>query len=71
MKKAIKYAAIAGGLYVLYMLMTQKKGVVTVGPLQQYPAAWDTYWNTQNQDLTDAQKQSIQNEIAKGNIKFT
>lgn len=70
MKKALKYGAIAAGLYVLYQLMTQKKGVVTVGPLQQYPAAWDTYWNTQNPDLTDTQKQSIEKEVAKGNIKY-
>lgn len=70
MKNALKYGAIAAGLYVVYMLMTQKKGVVTVGPLQQYPAAWDAYWNTQNADLTEAQKQSIQAEIVKGNVKY-
>lgn len=70
MKKAIKYAAIAAGLYVVYMLSTQKKGVVTVGALQQYPAAWDDYWKTQKTSISDSQKEAIQNEIVKGNIKY-
>lgn len=70
MKKALKYGAIAAGLFVVYQLMTQRKGVVTVEPLQQYPAAWDEYWKTQTTSITDSQKQAIQNQIALGNIKF-
>lgn len=69
MQNAIKYGLICGALFLVYKAMTQKKGVVTVEPLQQYPAAWDDYWNTQKTSITDAQKQAIQNEIIKGNIQ--
>lgn len=71
MKKVFKYGLIAGAAYLAYMFLTERKGTVTVGAIQQYPAAWDDYWDGQKASISDAQKSAIQKEIEKGNISFT
>jgi hypothetical protein len=69
-KNIFKWGAVGVGLYFAYMWLTERKGTVTVEPIQQYPAAWDGYWNTQNTTISASQKTAIQNGISQGNITF-
>ncbi len=71
MKKGIKYAAIAAGIYLAYRLFYERQGTVTIGAIQQYPAAWDDYWDNTKTSIGQAQKDAIQREIIKGNFTYT